>query len=167
MRRRLYFLIPDLYEARKIFDGLLLKRVPVTKVFVLAKEGVDIGDLPAAGVLQKFDVIHSTLLGIGIGAVIGIIAGIIGHYLFDTPIGGVMVAAAFIGAILGGWSASMIGMMVPNVHLKQFQKNLEEGQLLFLVDVRKERVKEIEAFVNRIGPKTNYQGVEPTIPGFP
>lgn len=167
MRRRLYFLVSELSEAHKIFNGLLIKRVPINHIHVLAKDGVDTGDLPTATAFQKFDILHSMIIGMCIGAIIGIITGIIVHNLLDVPIGGGMIAALLIGAVLGGWSASMIGMMVPNRHLKQFHKSVDEGKLLLIAEVKKERVKEIESYVHKLDPKAHYEGVEPTIPGFP
>jgi len=167
MRRRLYFIIPSVEETNTLFDHLLIKRVPINHMHLIAKEGTAFDGLPEANAFQKYDIIHSTLIGVGIGAVIGIVSGIIGHSLLGFAIGGVMVATTLIGAVLGGWSASMIGMMVPNSRLQSFQENIDAGQILLMVDVPKERVKEIEAFVQEKLPTAEYRGIEPTIPAFP
>lgn len=167
MRRRLYFLIPTIKDTSVLFDHLLLRRVPINNMCVIAKEGTGLEDLPEASAFQKYDIIHSMLVGVGLGAIIGIIAGIIGHYLLGFGLGGVMIATTLIGAILGGWSASMIGMMVPNSRHDRFHEAIEKGQILLMVDVPKERVKEIELFVQEKLPEASYQGIEPTIPSFP
>lgn len=71
------------------------------------------------------------------------------------------------GAALGGWFASMMGLMLPNIHLKHFSDAIIAGQLLLLVDVPKERVSEIETQVCKYHPNVHFEGIEPSIPGFP
>ena len=60
---------------------------------------------------------------------------------------GGLLLTALIGALLGAWAASMIGIMVPNTVLKRFDKALAAGEILMMVDIPKERVSEIEAYV--------------------
>ena len=67
MRRRLYFLLPDVKSARQVFKKLLLARIEDRHIFFLAKEGVELSDLPEATMLQKSDEIH----GLGVGLVVG------------------------------------------------------------------------------------------------
>ena len=167
MRRRLYFILPNIKEGEAIVDDLLLKRIPITRIHVIAKEGTDLGTLPEATVLQKNDILHSILVGLGAGAIFGIIAGIIAHIALGFEFGGGLLLAMILGAILGAWAASMIGMMVPNVHLKQFQDAIKHGNILMMVDVAKERVHEIETEIMQRHPNADYKGIEPTIPGFP
>ena len=61
----------------------------------------------------------------------------------------------------------MIGMDVANSQLKAFQKAVEQGQLLMLVDVPKTRVEEIDTLVKQHHPEAEIAGTEPTIPAFP
>ena len=167
MRRRLYFILPSVDTAEALFDQLLLKRIPISHMHFIADEKVDLKDLPVASTLQQKDILHSMLIGVGIGAIIGIVGGFIAHGVMNIAIGGGMLAAVLIGAILGGWSASMIGLMVPNNRHKDFLADIEKGDILFLVDVPKERLHEIEEFVGKSFPQANYRGIEPTIPTFP
>lgn len=167
MYRRLYFLAHNLDEAKSVFDQLLLARIADRYIHVLAKEETNINDLPPATALQKFDIIHSVFMGLGVGAVIGIVVGIIGHGALNAPLGGVMLATTLLGAILGAWSASMIGMMVPNRQLKEFYPAIEKGQMLMMVDVPLAKVHEIETLIKRAVPQANFAGVEPTLPSVP
>jgi hypothetical protein len=167
VRRRLYFLVHTLDEAKSVFDQLLLARVGDRHIHVLAKEGADIGSLPPATVFQKNDIVHSIFVGLGIGGIIGIIVGIIGHGVLNAPLGGVMLATTLLGAVLGAWSASMIGMMVPNRRLKKFYPALEKGHLLMIVDIPLAKVHEIETLIKRTVPHANFAGVEPTVPSVP
>ena len=77
MRRRLYFLLPDVKTAKAVFKKLLLARIEQEHVFFLAKEGVALGDLPEATMLQKSDEIHGLALGLVVGGTTGALAGVV------------------------------------------------------------------------------------------
>jgi hypothetical protein len=61
----------------------------------------------------------------------------------------------------------MIGVSVPNSHLEKFHDAVEQGQLLMLIDVPKDRVDHITNLVKNHHPEAKVQGTEPTIPAFP
>jgi hypothetical protein len=48
MRRRLYFLLPDVVSARQTVADLLLARIEDRHMRVLAKRGTDLGELHEA-----------------------------------------------------------------------------------------------------------------------
>lgn len=65
--RRLYFLLPDLETTHKVVDELLLARVEERHLHVIAAEGVALGDLPKASLLQKSDFIPAMERGVALG----------------------------------------------------------------------------------------------------
>ena len=67
MRRRLYFLLPDLESARRTADDLLLARVDDRHMRFLARRGSDLGDLHEANYLQKTDMTHGASVGFALG----------------------------------------------------------------------------------------------------
>ena len=68
MRRRLYFLLPDVESARRTADDLLLARVEDRHMHFLAKRGTDLAELHEAGYLIKTDFLHGAGVGLGLGA---------------------------------------------------------------------------------------------------
>src|SRR5213079_2392246 len=58
MRRRLYFLLPDVESARHTADDLLLARVEDRHMHFLARRGTDLGELHEASYLFKTDLLH-------------------------------------------------------------------------------------------------------------
>ena len=58
MRRRLYFIMPDLASARKMMDDLLLARIEERHIHVLARRGTAMDGLHEASHLQKSDLVH-------------------------------------------------------------------------------------------------------------
>src|SRR5712692_11412711 len=58
MRRRVYFLLPDLGSAIRTANDLLLARVEDRSMHFLAKRGMSLGELHEANALQKSDAVH-------------------------------------------------------------------------------------------------------------
>ncbi len=170
MRRRLYFLLPDLASANQTANDLLLARVDDRCMHFLAKRGTPLGALREASFLQKSDAVHGAELGLTIGAVGGFVVGL---YMFMTPPDGMhlqlvtVLLSTLIGAAFGAWAASLVAMSVPNTRLKAFQADIESGMILMMVDVPLARVDEVRELVSRRHPEATARGVEPTLPAFP
>ena len=168
--RRIYFLIPDLETANKVTDELLLARIDERHIHVIAREGTELGDLPKASLLQTSDVIPAVERGLAVGGVTGILAGVAAVSFPPAGLvlgGGAILATALAGSGIGAWLSSMIGVDVMNSQIKQFEGAVGEGEILFLVDVPKERVQQIETMVKAHHPEADVEGTEPHIPAFP
>jgi hypothetical protein len=168
--RRIYFLIPDLETAKKVTDELLLARIDERHIHVIAREGTPLGDLPKASLLQTSDVIPAVERGLAVGGVTGILAGVAAVSFPPAGLvlgGGAILATAIAGSGIGAWLSSMIGVDVVNSQIKQFEGAVENGEILFLVDVPKERVHQIETMVKMHHPDADVEGTEPHIPAFP
>ncbi|TCK17742.1 hypothetical protein DFR30_0984 [Thiogranum longum] len=166
--RRLYFLLPNVEVAHKVVDELLLARVEERHIHVIAPEGVSLGDLPEASLLQKSDFIPAVERGVALGGATGVLAGLAAVAMPGVVIaGGALLAMSLLGAGMGAWLGGMIGMDVDNTRVKEFQSAIEKGELLMMVDVPKDRVSEIEELVRKHHPDADFEGTEPTIPAFP
>ncbi|MGA9033392.1 MAG: hypothetical protein WB402_12820 [Sulfuricaulis sp.] len=170
MRRRLYFLLPDVKSARQVFKKLLLARIEDRHIFFLAKEGVELSDLPEATMLQKSDEIHGLGVGLVVGGATGALAGVVA--MMFPPSGlvmglGVILAMSLIGAIVGVWASGMIASDVPNTRLEKFSKEIESGKILLMVDIHKHQIEEITGMLREQHPDAAPRGRDPTIPAFP
>jgi len=168
--RRIYFLVPDLNTAATVTDELLLARIEERHIHVIAREGTELGNLPKASLLQTSDVIPAVERGLAVGGVTGILAGVAAVSFPPAGVvlgGGAILATALAGSGIGAWMASMIGVDVTNSRIKKFEEYIEKGDILFLVDVPKERVEQIEALAKTHHPEADIEGTEPHIPAFP
>jgi len=150
MRRRLYFVLPDVESAKRSADDLLLARVEDRHMRFLARRGTELEPLHEAGYLDKTDLVHGAAVGLGIGAVIGALAGamVVAYPPEGThPQLVAVLIGMLLGAPLGGWMASMAGAAVPNSRLRQFHAEIEAGRVLMMVDVPFRRVAEITELV--------------------
>ena len=168
--RRIYFLVPDIAIAKRIVDDLLLARIDERHLHVIAKRGTELEDLPEANMMQKSDFVPAVEHGLALGGSAGALAGLVAIALppASTVIaGGILLASTLVGAGVGAWAGSMIGVSTGNSRIKQFEAAIEAGQLLVLADVPTNRVEEIEARIKAHLPQVEIEGTEPIIPAFP
>lgn len=170
MRRRLYFILPDVDSARRTADDLLLARVEDRHTHFLARRGTDLGELREAGYLIKTDLLHGAGVGLGLGALGGLALGAL-LVLFpiegSRPHPGTVFIAVLIGCLLGAWIASMVGSSVPNSRLKAFQRDIDAGKVLMMVDVPYAAVDSILNIVSARHPEAVPAGQVRPYPVFP
>ncbi|HET9577012.1 MAG TPA: DUF1269 domain-containing protein [Usitatibacter sp.] len=170
MRLRMYVTLPDVPSARNLANDLLLARIEDRHMHFLARRGTDLGELREASYLHKTDTVHAAFVGMVIGGVLG---ALLGAVLANFPPGaitveqGIMLVAALVGAALGMWIASMVGLQVPNSRLKGFGPDIEAGKVLLILDVPASRYEEVRDIIARTHPEAVDGGNEPTVPAFP
>lgn len=170
MKRRLYFLIPDVTSAKSVHNDLLLERIEERNMHVLARDDISLKGLPEASLLEKSDFIHGLQLGFVLGGFTGIILAMT-SYTFGMIVlgwetismGGIIVGGAFLGA----WTSSMVAINVQNTHLKEFMKDVNSGKILYMVDVPVHRIDEISELMHAKHPEATVKGIDHTIPAFP
>jgi hypothetical protein len=170
MRKRIYWLLPDLASARRVMDDLLLARIEDRHIHFMARDGVDLSGLHEANLLQASDFVRAAQMGMVLGAAVGAAAGALLtlSWLGDALSKPALVAAlAAIGAGFGAWSASMIGASMPSRRLQRFAPALGRGEILLMVDVPHQRVSEIEAMLHAKHQEGRDEGIEPNVPVFP
>ncbi len=170
MRRRLYFILPDVMSAEQTMRDLLLARIEIGHIHCLGRRDLSLGELPEANFLQKTDVIHGAGTGIALGGVLGVVAGGLA-VMFQSagmtlPLGAMLVTG-LVGAGFGLWVSAMVGTAVPNSRLAAFEKQIADGNILMMVDVPFTRTREIADLVHGRHPEARLGGTEPTIPSFP
>ena len=170
MTHRLYFIAPDVASARQIADDLLLARVEDRRMHFLAKRGTDLGALHEASYLQKTDIVHGASVGMIAGGGVGLALGVL---LMYYPPGGVqlqlvtLLMTTLIGAFLGAWVSSMVATQIPNSRLAMFEKAIEQGKILLILDLPMSRDAEIRALLDRRHPEAIPSGQEALVPAFP
>jgi hypothetical protein len=168
--RRLYFLMPDITVTHELVKELLLSHVEERYIHVIAREGTPMEDLPEASLLQKTDFIPAVERGAALGAVTGLLAGMVAMAFPPAGLvlgGGAVFAISAASAGIGGWLSSIIGSSVPSSRLTKFEDAIERGEILVLVDVPRARVDEVEDLVRKHFPIADIRGTEPMVPPFP
>ena len=170
MKRRLYFVLPDLASAKQIVDELLLARIEDRNMHFHAKDGVSLEGLHQANLLQTSDIVHGAESGLVVGGVAGVMAGIAVMMFPPTGVSMQLVTiliTAVLGSVFGLWVSSMIASSIPNSRLREFEEDLEAGKILLMVDVPATRVTEIRELFAKRHPEAIGGSQEATIPAFP
>jgi hypothetical protein len=167
--RRIYFLAPNIEVSKTIVDELLLARVEERHIHVLAKRGTPMENLPEATYQQKSDFSPALEQGVALGGLTGMLAGLVAMALPGGLVlaGGALLATTLAGAGVGAWMSSMVGSSIGNRRIQQFEEAIENGAFLFMIDVPKDRVDEIEDLIKKHHPDAEFGGTEPRIPAFP
>ena len=170
MKRRLYFLLPTVDNAKTVHNELLLTRIEERNMHVLARDDISLAGLPEASLLEKSDIIHGLQLGFVVGGFTGtvlattaLLLGMIYPGWETISMVGIIVGGAFFGS----WTSSMVAINVQNTHLKEFMKDVNSGQILYMVDVPVQRIDEISELVHSKHPEASMRGIDHTIPAFP
>lgn len=170
MKRRLYFLMPNVTNTKVVHNELLLARIEERNMHILARDDISLKGLPEASLLEKSDLIHGLQLGFIVGGFTGILLAV-ACYMLGLIVPGwetiSMLGIIFGGSFLGSWSSSMIAINVQNTHLKEFMTDVNSGKILYMVDVPVHRVDEITELVHSKHPEATIKGIDHTIPAFP
>lgn len=170
MRRRIYFMLPDIPSARALLDELLLKRIEERYMHFMAREGTLPSDMPDANFLHKTDLVHGAQMGLMVGGGAGLIAGVL--LVLFPPEGLTLQTFAILvaglgGAVFGAWASGMNAAAVPNSRLAQFAERIQAGEVLLIIDLPLSRVKEIEDLIAERHPEISFGGQDAHIPAFP
>ncbi|MFP5405191.1 MAG: DUF1269 domain-containing protein, partial [Gammaproteobacteria bacterium] len=149
-------------------------------IHLVAREGIELEELPEATVAQKSDLFPAVRQSAGIGAATGAVAGSIAIAFPPaglTLAGGALLLLTAAGAGFGAWVGGMIGISMPNRRLAPYQEAIRGGELLMMVDLPMERgapagtggagADAIEAIVRRCRAAPRVEPSAHRLPVFP
>ncbi|MDO9139763.1 MAG: DUF1269 domain-containing protein [Methylobacter sp.] len=163
--RRIYFLVPTLEITHKIVEELRAEGIEERHIHILAKRDTPLEGLPEAGVSIKTDFLPAVERGVALGGTTGLLAGLVGlrfagFAIAGGPLLGIIMAGATIGSLMGG----LAGMNSGNSRLRQFEQAIEQGELLVLVDIPRDRIDAIRQLITKHHPEAEFEGIEPIMP---
>lgn len=167
--KRLCFLSPDVEHARAVVRHLKGDGIDGRNIYVLAKGVAGTEDLPDAGP-EADDFLPAFERGIGIGGLAGLFLGVAALIFRSTSLivgGGGVLLVGLVGASLGGLLTGMAGASFPSSRLRVFEKEIEGGKILIMVDVPKKRVAQVNELIRSVDPEVEVRGVEPRAPVIP
>lgn len=169
MRHRLYYLHPDVRSAESALNEMLLARINVKNVHFLSYSTPLPPGMPEANFFQKTDVIQGALRGMLVGAGMGLLGGIalvvfpVFSVVHEAPL---ILVSIVIGMLSGAWASSMAAAALPNSRLQPYDRDLDEGKVLMILDVPSGRVKEVENLLAERHPEMRFGGEDTHTPIF-
>jgi hypothetical protein len=152
MKRRLYFLFPDVPSARAAVRDLGSIGVDRVYMHAVARDDVDVGDLPPATSRQRHDLLRHVerTLWDGNLAVFGLaFAGLIISLGYNSKAGMVLAGAVMIVTFVSG---ALFALRTPSTHLDEFRAALHHGEILLMVDVTRDCMEDVEEYMRRLHP---------------
>ncbi len=170
--KRIVLLAPDVETAEKITSELLANRIPEKHIHIIARDDVPLGELHEAGLAERSDLLPALRRGAAVGGATGLLAGLAAIAFPGIAVAGgaVLLATTLAGSAFGAWMSGMIGVSVPSHELKAYEKAVEAGQLLMMIDVPKARAEEITRLIRAHHPEADIKEVEyfpPPLPEIP
>ena len=161
---RLFLLIPSVALTRTIVEELENQGIAHRHLHVVASISQPLSDLPEASIWQKTELAHGLEWGSGIGGTAGLLGGLL---TVAFPPGGILLGggALLIGAAAGaGVGAAMMGLMKGHEHnhqLDDFKKEIDDGKILLMVDVVKNKVDAISEAILSHHPEADIKISKP------
>jgi hypothetical protein len=160
MKRRLYFLLPDTRHARTVVDDLAASGIRLKAMHVVARPGLDTGDLPVASSRQLRDTggrLETVFWDGNLLLFFAALAALVILFLLQAHWGWLLIPCA---VMLATFVAGLVfTARIPNVHLSEFTDAIHHGELLLMVDVPVRQVSYVESLVHRHHPEAVAGGV--------
>ncbi len=156
MSRRLYFMLPDAESCKSLVADLEEHGVPERHLHVIGSLSQSLEGLPEANILQKTELAHGLEWGTGLGGVAGLLGGILAVTFPPAGLvigGGALLAGTAAGAGFGALVSSLLASHEHNHKLDAFERGIEQGQLLLMVDVPRRDVKKIQELIVKHHPE--------------
>ncbi|HHJ35644.1 MAG TPA: NAD/FAD-utilizing enzyme [Gammaproteobacteria bacterium] len=152
--KRHYFVSDDLDDLDRIEVELERRGIKKPQIHVLSKDDTAVAaheHLHSIESVLKQDVVHGTI----IGAMFGLLAAaavIAVGYLTTLPETFTWMPFYFLAIVMFGfitWSGGFYGIQTPHKDFRRFQKDLDNGKHIFIVDVDPSQEEAIEQLGTR------------------
>lgn len=152
MKRRRVFSTSDMAQASRAIDAARRAGVEDENIHLIARSNIEMDQIPDDRKEVTSDVIPAALRGAETGGAIGLVAGIVA---VAVPAIGITVAGAgfiaLVGAMVGGWSSALVGSAVPNAVRRRFEREIEDGRILVIIDDDERRHVAIDRAIQNAG----------------
>jgi hypothetical protein len=150
--------MPNLESCRQVVAELEDEGVPEHHLHAIASLDQSLDGLPEAGVLQKTELAHGLEWGAGLGGVAGMLGGLLAVSFPPAGLvlgGGALLVGAAAGAGFGAVVSALLSSHEHNHDLDAFQRAIEAGEILLMVDIPRQRVDKIRELILNHHPEAH------------
>lgn len=152
MTQRHVFSTRDVAHTREALAALHMAGIGNESISLVARSDIELERIPDSLKEADTDAVPAAVRGMGIGGATGLLAGLAAVAL--APIGITVagaVALGAVGALVGGWSSSLMGSALPDAVRQQFDDEIARGRVLILIDAGPESADAILEAMSRAG----------------
>jgi hypothetical protein len=146
MKVRHVFSLPDLEHVVPAVDLARRAGLDDAAISLVARRDIQLNQIPdSLKDAASGDFVPAALRGVAGGGSLGLFAGLLAVALpgVGVTLAGAVLAAAG-GALVGGWSAALVGAAVPSEVERLFEARIEQGEVLLVLDATTEELATLE-----------------------
>lgn len=138
---RHFFISNDLDDLERLEEELERAGVLTPQIHLLTLDDSGAANhrhLHSVTALMRQDLVHSTLIGAGVGAVVAALLLAVAYLASWTQTPAGWLPFFFLAVIALGffaWEGGLWGIQTPNLHFKRFEKAIQDGRHVFFVDL--------------------------------
>ena len=152
MKHRHVFSAPDLRAAEAAIAAARANGIGDECISLIACSEIEIESIPTSRLDATTDMVPAAIRGAMEGGAMGLLGGMIAVMI---PALGITIAGVglitVICAGVGGWSSALIGSTIPDPIRRQFEKEIERGRILVVIDGDKATLSAIEVTLAKLG----------------
>jgi hypothetical protein len=121
---------------------------------LIARSDIELENIPDERKQVTMDFVPAALRGTVTGGAAGLLAGLVA--LAIPPLGVTLAGAGAIGllgAMVGTWSSALVGASIPDEVRRTFEREIEEGRILLVIDGEERLLPEAEAAILATGAR--------------
>jgi hypothetical protein len=152
MKKRHVFATADVAAAKAVVRVARDQGIEPGCIRVEARKDIEVQRISDDRKNVSMDFIPAALRGTVLGAASGLLLGIIAYWVpyFGLGLGGVF-ALAGVGALIGTWASVLAGSAVPDEVRRTFDREIEDGRILVVVDADASQFASIEPALLQAG----------------
>jgi len=152
MKHRHVFLTSGMAQAQRAVQGALESGTPDDDIHVVARSDIEIRSIHDRRKMADSDFIPAAMRGVVIGGIVGLLAAI--AIVVAMGLNGWLVLFGLgAGAALGGFGASLMGAAVPDPVRRRFEKEIDSGNILIVVDAEEGAIDGAQAAMEGVGAR--------------
>ena len=152
MMKRHVFATPSLPIAEAVVRTAREHGIDEKSICLEARSDIEIARIGDERKNVSMDFIPAAWHGALGGAVAGFLIGMVALLIpnFGVPFAGVLVTT-LVGALVGTFASALVGSSIPDEVRRTFQREIDAGQILVVIDAEPEEFDEFEAAIARAG----------------
>ena len=150
--RRVYRAI-DIEHAEQAVAAAHAAGVPGEGVALVAHGDIELCVIPDDVKQAETDLVPAAARGAGYGAAAGTLAGLAAAVFppLGFTIAGAMIGGGAAGALVGAWAASLVGASIPEPLRRRYEREIEAGRILVVVDTDEARHLALQPSFDALG----------------
>lgn len=162
----LYFLVPNRDIVHKLVGELHQIGMQDDDIGVIARDDIELEDLPEADLSETSDIRPSVRRGIAAGGATGLLAGLAINVIpGGLALGGLALAAATVaGGAFGAWVSGLVGISVPHSEVETYRSAIDQGEILMILHTARTDRDSVRQAVVKHHPEVVFGGEEHLLP---